>query len=293
MPTSDSSSFIVDSSLSKGRRIALYVLLGLISAFYLFIGGQKVIGVEGMVSRMAEIHYPPWATRLIGIVEVTAVLALWWRRSRTLALSALILVMAGAAGSHIAFGHPASQWGMVFGFAAALGVTMLVGQGEVIWRFLFRLEAGPSASGSGSTGYRVARYGLLGLLSLWMLFLGGQKLFAIEPMASNMAEINFGGWPMHLIGFIEVVAVGALWWRRGRTAALVLLLPIIAGGAGAHLGAGQGMARAAGAFITAAVIGITLFVERGQGLWRFLAQRWESRAAAWAEADARVEAAVS
>jgi hypothetical protein len=181
--------------------------------------------------------------------------------------------MAGAAGSHVAFGHTTEPY-VVSGIAAGLGLTMLVARGEEMERFLVRKGTWRSSpSGPSSTGSRVARYGLLGLLSVWMLFLGGQKLFAIEPMASNMAEINFGGWPMHLIGFIEVVAMAALWWRSGRTAALVLLLPIVAGGAGAHLGAGQGIARAAGAFVTAAAIGITLFADRGRSLWHFLIQR--------------------
>lgn len=273
MPTAPSTT--VKEPVGRVRRTVLYGLLGLISLFYLVIGGQKVVGSEAMVARMAELHYPAWATRLIGLIEVGAVVALWWRRSRTWALSFLILIMAGAAGSHLAYGHPPTQVATVFGIAGILGATLLLDRGPEIARFL-KVAADRQRGADFTWSRDVARYALLSLLSAWFLFLGGQKLLAIEPMASNMAEIRFGGWPMHLIGLVEVGAVPALWWKPSRVGALVVLLPIVAGGAGGHLGAGQGMARASGAFLTAVLIGTTLFVDQGWDLWRFLTDDLES-----------------
>jgi hypothetical protein len=90
-------------------------------------------------------HYPPWATRLIGVVEVAAVAGLWWRRTRTAALSALILIMAGAAGSHVAFGH-ATEPLVVAGIAGVLGATLFVDRGRGLWHFLLQSRPSPRSS---------------------------------------------------------------------------------------------------------------------------------------------------
>lgn len=253
----------------------LYSLLGLISLFYIFIAGQKVLGAEKMLARMAELHYPWWATRLIGLVELSAVFGLWWHRTRTLALSSLILIMAGAAGSHIAYGHPMSQWGVVFVIALFIGGTAILDRGKQILRFLLRTREWSSRT-EGSSATKWLRTCLLAILTLGMLFLGGQKLFAVEPMASRMAEINFGGMAMHLIGLIEVTAAALFWFEKTRTPALVSLLPIVAGGAGAHFGAGHGMARATGAFVVALVVASALFTDRGKNLLNFLLRKGPS-----------------
>lgn len=66
---------------------------------------------------------------------------------------------------------------------------------------------------------------------------------------ARMAELHHPAWATKLIGLIEVMAVPALWWKPSRVAALVVSLPIVAGGAGGHLGPGQGLVRASGAFL--------------------------------------------
>lgn len=136
--TDASSSAVTDPAHSQAQRIALYGLIGLLSVAFLFSGGTKLIGTEQMLQTLAEINVPAWGARLIGLVEVAAVAALWHRRSRTLGLAALILTMAGAAGAHVAAGDPATQVLVVTAIAAVAGLTLIVDRGQDLVRFLVR-----------------------------------------------------------------------------------------------------------------------------------------------------------
>lgn len=136
-PTRTSSS----NTSSKARRITGYVLLGLLSLLFAFVGGQKVVGAEQMMTNMAEMHYGGGATRLIGVLELMAVAALWWRRTRTLTLLGLLLIMAGAAGTHLGAGHPPAQVAPVFVIATVIGCALVVDRGRALWDFLLHREA--------------------------------------------------------------------------------------------------------------------------------------------------------
>lgn len=136
-PTRSSSS----NTSSKARRVTGYVLLGLLSLLFAFVGGQKIVGAEQMMANMAEMHYGGGATRLIGVLEMLAAAALWWPRTRTLTLMGLLLVMAGAAGSHLGFGHPPAQAAPVFVIATVIGCALVVDRGRALWDFLLHREA--------------------------------------------------------------------------------------------------------------------------------------------------------
>jgi hypothetical protein len=155
---------------SKARRYTLYVTLGLVSLLFLYAGGQKVLGTEQMLSNMAKMHWSAGATRLLGIFEVILVAALWWRPARTLSLSVLLLIMAGAASAHITRGDPVSGYAPIFGFALLIGGAIIADRGGALWDFLFRkgrhggvtsaTEAaarGPEAASSSDSDARAAR----------------------------------------------------------------------------------------------------------------------------------------
>lgn len=96
-------------SQNKERKIGLKIILVLLSLMFAFVSVQKIIGVPTMMDNMAALNYGNGLTRLIGVVEIIAVVALWISKFRNLSLAILIVILAGAAGSHIAGGHPWMQ----------------------------------------------------------------------------------------------------------------------------------------------------------------------------------------
>lgn len=97
------------STNKEGRQIGLKIVLGLLSILFVFVSVQKIVAVPAMMDNMAALNYGSGLTRLIGIIEIIAVAALWTSAFRNLSLAVLIIILAGAAGSHIAGGHPGVQ----------------------------------------------------------------------------------------------------------------------------------------------------------------------------------------
>jgi hypothetical protein len=129
---------------SRAQRITLYVLLGLLSLLFLFVGALKVGGVDPMMTNMAAINYGTAATMLIGWTEITAVAGLWWRPTRLLSLSVLLLMMAGAAGSHLGAGDPVATVIPQFVIALVIAGTIFADQGRTALAFLLGSSPRPA-----------------------------------------------------------------------------------------------------------------------------------------------------
>ena len=61
---------------SKVRRIAVWVLSGLLAAMFLFAGATKLLGAEGDIRNFAAWRYPDWFRLVIGAIEVVSAVLL-------------------------------------------------------------------------------------------------------------------------------------------------------------------------------------------------------------------------
>jgi hypothetical protein len=125
-----------NSNSLKGVRILKWCLSGLVAIPFIIFGGMKLIGLEMMMERMAEINYAASATRMIGIIEVLGVIGLFLSRTRVFSLSLFVLIMAGAVGSHIGGGHALNTVFMPTLIALVSGTTILLELRERNW-YLF------------------------------------------------------------------------------------------------------------------------------------------------------------
>ncbi|MEL6338303.1 MAG: DoxX family protein [Myxococcota bacterium] len=111
---------------SVARRTALIVFLLPLTVLIAIPAVLKAVGVDWLVENMAELHYSVGVTHAIGVFEVLLVPMLWYRRFRGLALLAILILMAGGAGSHIAAGHELGRYAPNFVIGAlVLGVFAL------------------------------------------------------------------------------------------------------------------------------------------------------------------------
>ena len=128
---------------STTRTLIRSLALGLLSLLFLIVGTAKLIGAPFMIDGMAAMHYSPLVTRLIGVLELVAVAGLWWSRTRTLVLTLLPLIFAGAAGSHLGSGQPPAEVLPKFiGFAAVLITAFVADRGREAVRFFLRAPEG-------------------------------------------------------------------------------------------------------------------------------------------------------
>ena len=114
------------------------VLLGLLSLLYFVTGAAKVVMIEFMMTNMAEINFGTVPTVIIGVVEIIAVVGVWIPRFRTLSLSVLLLIMAGAAGAHWGYGHPVGEVLPSFIVAGLTFAAMWLDRGAALWDFVLR-----------------------------------------------------------------------------------------------------------------------------------------------------------
>lgn len=116
----------------------------------------------------------------------------------------------------------------------------------------------------------IARITTRVLVSLLFVVVSIPKLIQLDFMMANMAEINFGTLSTIVIGAIELLAVILLWLPKWRTLALCVLLLIMAGSAGAHWGFGHPPTEVIPSFVVALLVFVTLWLDRGAALWRFV-----------------------
>jgi DoxX-like family len=90
----------------KTNRIALYVVLAVLSLLFAGAGAMKVIGTTEMINNMNAIGYDTNWRLFIGITELLGVVGLWLPRTRALALVLLWPYAVGGLAVHISYGHP-------------------------------------------------------------------------------------------------------------------------------------------------------------------------------------------
>jgi uncharacterized membrane protein YphA (DoxX/SURF4 family) len=109
---------------------------------------------------------------------------------------------------------------------------------------------------------KYVQWALIGLLVVWMLYVGGGKALWMEPFSQRMPEMHYGEAPTRLIGLLEVVGALALLVPRLRAPSMLGLMLLMAGAIGSHWAAGHPFAGGAAATISFVVLAITLFVDR-------------------------------
>ncbi len=127
---------------SVARRAALVVVLLPLSILIGIPAVLKAVGVDWLVQNMAELHYPVGVAHAIGVFEVLLVPTLWYRRFRGLALLAILVLMAGGAGSHIAAGHALDRYAPNFVIGALTLAVFALDRGRSALDFLV-LPANP------------------------------------------------------------------------------------------------------------------------------------------------------
>ncbi|MCY1022239.1 DoxX family protein [Pyxidicoccus sp. MSG2] len=109
---------------------------------------------------------------------------------------------------------------------------------------------------------KYVQWGLMGLLVVWMLYVGGGKALWMAPFSERMPAMHYGEAPTRLIGLLEVAGALALLFPRLRAPALLGLMLLMAGAIGSHWAAGHPFAGGAAATISFIVLAIALFVDR-------------------------------
>ncbi len=89
------------------KNIALWVVQGLLAAFYALQGVMKIIGSEEVVANFQKWGFPHKFYLLIGVLELLGGIGLLIPRTTFYAAAGLILVMIGAAVTHITHGEAA------------------------------------------------------------------------------------------------------------------------------------------------------------------------------------------
>lgn len=105
-------------------------------------------------------------------------------------------------------------------------------------------------------------WGLMGLLGLWMLYVGGGKALWMAPFDQSMPAMHYGEAATRLIGALEVLGALALFVPRLRAPSLLGLMFLMAGAIGSHWAAGHSFAESTAATVSFVVLAITLFVDR-------------------------------
>ena len=83
-----------DSDINNIRKIAGYLISGLVSAMLLFSGTMKLIGNDFLVEAMTAINLVP-AMRTIGLIEITAVILYWIPKTMNFGFFLLCSYMGG------------------------------------------------------------------------------------------------------------------------------------------------------------------------------------------------------
>ena len=116
---------------------AQYGLLALLTGLLLLAGGSKLFASAGTMAMMDRLNFAPGEIFLIGLLEITLAGLLWVRRTRVIALGALVTLLAGAAGAHLAAGESLATTTPMWVFGIIAVATMAVVRGDKFRDFLF------------------------------------------------------------------------------------------------------------------------------------------------------------
>jgi len=88
------------------KRTVVWILIVLLAAEFALAGGRKLSPSSGWAPMFAAWGYPAWFRVGIGVTEIACALALFIPRSRRWACVVLLVIMAGAAVTHLTHGEP-------------------------------------------------------------------------------------------------------------------------------------------------------------------------------------------
>ena len=128
----------------------------------------------------------------------------------------------------------------------------------------------PNNTAPASRAVRIVRTGLWVLLTLLFFVTGLLKVVGFEMMMGNMAAINFDATSTFLIGVLELVLCVLFWIPRTKIIAAGVMLTILAGACGAHLGAGDPLVRTAGTWLFSVLLVVAVALDRGERFRGFL-----------------------
>ena|SRR5580765_284875 len=87
--------------MSKGKKIALWIVSGLLAAMFLFSGGIKLLQPDQAKPMFVHYGYAAWFATFIGACEALGALGLLIPRLASLAAAGLTIIMAGAVYTHL------------------------------------------------------------------------------------------------------------------------------------------------------------------------------------------------
>src|SRR5215471_18475809 len=95
-------------AMSRSRRVAGYVMSGLVIAFMLFDAGMKLVPLDVVIKATAELGYPASAdlARALGVVALVSTALYAFPRTAVLGAILLTAYMGGTVASHLRVGNP-------------------------------------------------------------------------------------------------------------------------------------------------------------------------------------------
>jgi uncharacterized membrane protein YphA (DoxX/SURF4 family) len=88
------------------REAVLWILIVFLAYVFLRQGTAKFSDTSGWARAFRLWHYPDWFRILIGVVEVSAVLLLFLKRTALIGALLIVAVMLGGMATHIYWGQP-------------------------------------------------------------------------------------------------------------------------------------------------------------------------------------------
>jgi uncharacterized membrane protein YphA (DoxX/SURF4 family) len=91
--------------MSKFANIGTWIIQVAAAILFIMMGGQKLIGMEEAVANFAKWGYPGFMVYLIGFFELLGAIGLLIPRFAGLAAVGLIMILMGAAFTHLSHGE--------------------------------------------------------------------------------------------------------------------------------------------------------------------------------------------
>ena len=104
--------------MKKLNTTTYWVLLSLLAVSMIAAGGGKLAGIAELHDSFKTMQLPSWFGYLIGFVEVSAGIALFITKFRSMAALSLIPIMFGATYYHIAYNVPSAIPAILFAILA-------------------------------------------------------------------------------------------------------------------------------------------------------------------------------
>lgn len=109
------------------KRLTLWILVLLLAVEFIVAGASKFRPSSAWPQMFAAWGFPPWFRAAVGATEIACALALFVPRLRVRACTVLLVVMAGAAATHLTHGEPRRVI-LNVGLSVLLGLVMHLGR---------------------------------------------------------------------------------------------------------------------------------------------------------------------